>query len=113
MDSMKTVVVVVFALGFVGCVSALPIAAFPGATFRSKSRAIRFLSKSAIFSLFFFISSVLAVIPLAWIARLLGIRNANADLMPWIYLLACVPIAAVLYRIYMTIVSAIYKRRSN
>jgi hypothetical protein len=113
MDSMKIMVVIIFSLGFIGGVSVLPIAAFPSATLKSRSRSIRFLSKSAIFSLCFFGSFVLTAIPLAWIMRVFSIQTPTADLMPWIYLFACLSIAAVLYATYMAIASAIYRKRQS
>ena len=110
MDSVKFAVILVFALGFIGCISALPIAAFPQSTLRSKSKTARFFAKSSIFSLHFFFSFVLTATPLAWIMEAADIPIPNPERMTWIYLIACIPLAIVLYRIHMAVVSAIYSR---
>lgn len=112
MDSAKAAVTVVFSLAFVGCIAAVPIAAFPQSTIRSKSKLVRLCAKSSIFALCFFVSFVLTAIPLAWIVKVAEIQMPHPDLGIWMYLITCIPMAIVLYLAHMAIVSAIYRLRS-
>ena len=112
MDGLKVLVVSVITLGVVGCISRPVIAAFPGGTLRSESKLVRFISKSAIFCLYLFISSLLSVIPFERIVSALGIQVQNTNYMIWIYAAIFLSGAVILYRIDMAIVSYIFRRNS-
>lgn len=113
MDSIKIMVSIVFALGFIGCVSMIPIAAFPRSTLRSKSIFIRIISKSLMFSFCLFVSFLIMAMPLAWIISIFEIKDISADSMLLIYLISCIPLAIIIYRIDIAIMGVIYRFRDK
>lgn len=113
MEAVKIAIGLVFICGLLGAVLRFTIAAFPGQTLRSKYVVARIASKLSIFCLHYMISFMLTAIPLSWVMELFEIPPGKAEIAGWLYLIACIPIAALLYWADTSVVAAIYRRSSN